>query len=101
VGLGLFFAVFALDVFTHFSGRIEMLLNLLIELIPSLVVLATALLAWRRPLIGAIACALMGIGYVAVAWGRFPFVTYGVIVGPLLVVAGLYGFHWLRRRKAA
>ncbi len=99
--MALFFALFALDVFSDFSEWGEILINLVIHLIPSLLVLGTALLAWRRPLIGTIACALMGIGYLVVAWGRFPLTTYVVIVGPLLLTASLYGFHWLGRRKAA
>lgn len=92
-----FISLFALDVFDGQHGFWQTALALAMHLIPTAVVLVFAALAWRWAWIGAIAFPALGTFYIATAWGRFPWLTYLIIAGPLVLVGVLFLLSWLRR----
>jgi hypothetical protein len=61
----LFISVFALDVFDKTSGIWNILLALLINLIPSFILIIILIISWKYELVGGIAFILFGLAYVA------------------------------------
>ena len=99
--LGILFAIFlslfALDVFSEGYGFRETIVALFMHLVPTFVVLIALAVAWRWEWVGAALFCGLAVFYVVMAWGRFPFGTYLVISGPLLLVGVLFLLNWLRR----
>jgi hypothetical protein len=93
----LFLGLFALDVFGEGHGFWGTLVALLMHLIPNFIVLAILVLAWRWEWVGALLFAGLGVFYIVWAWGRFPFITYVTISGPLFLVAILFLVGWMFR----
>ena len=99
--IALFSSVFALDVFTESKGFLESLTALVLHLVPTLLVVVLLVFAWRRELIGVIAFAGLAIAYVVVMWGRgFPWTTYAMISGALLLISVLFFLSWRQRMRA-
>jgi len=102
--LGMLFAIFlslfALDVFGEGYGFWEILVALFMHLIPTFIVLIALAVAWRREWVGAILFFGLALFYVAMAWGRFPFVTCLAISGPLLLVGVLFLLNWKYRDQS-
>ena len=97
----LFLSVFALDVFAETKGFLETLTALALHLVPTFLVVVLLVFAWRRELIGVIAFAGLAIAYVVVTWGRgFPWVTYVMISGALLLISVLFFLSWRQRSRA-
>jgi hypothetical protein len=97
----LFLALFALDVFSENSGA-AVIVPLLIHLIPSLVLLAAAAIAWKYDWFGALTYFGFAVWYVWSAGFDRPWSWYAAIVFPAVVVGTLYLASWmqLRRRRA-
>ena len=93
----LFISVFALDVFGEGNGFWGTALALVIHLIPTFLLVAILLLSWRREWIGGIVYLVLAFAYVVFTWGRFPWPTYAVIAGPLMVTSGFFLFDWFHR----
>lgn len=94
----LFLSLFALDVFTEYSG-FNFLLPLLIHLIPSVVLLVISLIAWKYDLVGAIAFLSFALLYIgSVGWDR-SWSWYAAIAAPSLLVSVLFLLSWLRKRR--
>lgn len=89
-----FISLFALDVFGAGYGFWETLLALAIHLIPTAILLLVAALAWRWEWVGALAYLGMAVWYVVGTGGRQHWTAYLVIVGSLLLLAGLYLLNW-------
>ena len=97
----LFLSVFALDVFGETKGFLETLTALVLHLVPTFFVVVLLVFAWRRELIGVIAFAGLAVAYVVVMWGRgFPWVTYVMISGALLLISVLFFLSWRQRLRA-
>lgn len=94
-----FLGLFAMDVLDESHGAREIAWGLLVHLIPTGLVLLVLAVSWRREWVGAIAYLGLAILYVAMFLGRFPWVTYVTISGPLLLMAGLFLINWLRRAE--
>jgi len=76
----------------------ETLIALVLHLVPTLIVVVLLVFAWRREMIGAIAFAGLAITYVVVMWGRgFPWATYAIISGALLLNSFLFFLSWRQR----
>lgn len=90
--VAIFLSLFALDVFNEGYSGSELLVALLMNLIPSFLVLVAVIVAWRNEKWGAIAFALLGLSYIIFAWGKFDLLTYIAISGPLFLIAGLFAF---------
>ena len=93
----LFMSLFALDVFDETNGVLQTLGAFVVHLTPTFLVVVLLVLAWRWELIGAVAFAGLAVTYVVMMWGRFPFVTYATIAGPLLLISGLFFLSWRQR----
>ena len=90
----MFISVFALDVFKESEGFLVTTIALLMHLVPSFMVLAVLLIAWRWEWFGTLAFTALGVFYVVYFWGRFPLSTYATIAGPLFVLAVLFSVNW-------
>lgn len=90
----LFISIFALDVFSEARGIASIASALMMHLIPTLLVVALLVLAWRWEWIGAVGFVGLGALYILIFWGRFPLSVYATIAGPLLVIGTLFGFNW-------
>ena len=99
-----FLSLFALDVFGEHSGFWQTALALTMHLVPSFVLIAALVLAWRWEWIGA---ALFGTaGMMHVAWVvsmsrpvpaavRLNWIL--IIAGPAFAIAGLFLANWVKR----
>ena len=94
-----FVSLFALDVFGEGFGFWQTIIALVMHLIPTYVVVTALVLAWRWEWVGAILFTGLGVFYVAGTWGRFPWVTYLSIAGPLFLVGVLFGVNWVYRAE--
>jgi hypothetical protein len=101
--LGLLFAafigLFALDVFGEGYGFWETIAALFIHLVPTWILLVILALAWRWEWIGAVAFAALGVAYIVMAWGKFEWLTYLLISGPLFLMGALFLVNWLLRKQ--
>ena len=93
-----FLSIFAFDVFDEGHGFWKTALALAIHLIPALILLAALALCWRWEWIGAILFPALGVFYLVATWGRFPWFTYAVIAGPLLLLGMLFLLSWRLRK---
>lgn len=97
----LFISMFALDALGHGHGFWKTALDLLKHLIPSFLLLAMVVLAWRWQWIGTvISSAMLGL----FLWWNFNFrhnvpSAVLVIAGPLALMAVLYLVSWLKRAE--
>ncbi len=96
--LGILFAafigLFALDIFNEGYGFWEALAGFLIHLLPTYLILIAVALGWRWEWLGALLFAALGIAYVVMAWGQFPWTTYLILTGPAFLVAALFLVSW-------
>jgi di/tricarboxylate transporter len=95
----LFLGLFALDVFEGDQSLIKKLGGFLIHLIPNFVLILVLIVSWKQEWVGTIAYTIVGIIYIVMFWGRFPFVTYLTISGPLFLIAVLFWLNWINRKK--
>ncbi len=106
-----FLSLFALDVFQPGGSPLQTALALVIHLIPSLILLAAVILAWRWEWVGALVFGTAGL-WMLYAVGVKPLLFHQgalgpqiassfVIAGPALLIAVLFLVGWLIRRRAA
>jgi hypothetical protein len=98
-----FLSMFALDVFDEHLGFWRTALALAMHLIPSLVLVAALVLAWRWEWIGAALYGAAGLLYIAwvVSMSRpvpppVRVVWALLIAGPALLIASLFLANWLK-----
>jgi hypothetical protein len=96
-----FLSLFALDVFGQQLGFWQTVLALTMHLIPSFVLIAALILAWRWEWIGAVLYAAAGLLYVVwvVSMSRpvppgMRFIWALTIAGPAFLIAGLFLADW-------
>jgi hypothetical protein len=99
-----FLSLFALDVFDGHLGFWQTALALTMHLIPSFVLIAALVLAWRWEWIGAALYAAAGLLYVwwVVSMSRpvppaMRLIWILTIAGPAFAIAGLFLANWLKR----
>jgi len=98
VAFVLFLSLFALDVFGEYSGW-QAVLGFFIHLLPSLVLLAVALISWKYDLVGAVAFLGFAVFYVFMAGFDRPWSWYAGISGPATIVGILFLLSWLQKRN--
>jgi hypothetical protein len=101
IAFAVFLSIFALDVFNEAHGVWRITLALAIHLIPSALVVAALIVAWRWELAGAMLFAFLTALFV---WSKSPthFMHWSMVLGiplPLLVIAGLFLADWIERPK--
>ncbi len=94
-----FISIFAADAFGEGDGFWSTTLRLLLHLIPTATILATLAISWHREWVGGILFTALGVLYLILFWGRFPWSVYVTISGPLFVVGVLFLINWLCRAK--
>ena len=87
-----FLSLFALDAFAEGGSLRETLAAFVIHLLPAWVLVATVVLAWRRPWIGGVVFTALAVLYAVTTLNRPDWIL--VIAGPLLLVGGLYFWSW-------
>jgi uncharacterized membrane protein len=94
-----FLSIFALDVFGEGRGFWETALALVMHLIPVFLVVLVLVIAWRWEWVGAVLFCALGLLYIVLFWGRFPWFTYAAISGPLFAVGILFLINWRFRSE--
>lgn len=94
-----FISMFALDVFQENRGFWNTTIALLMHLILTGLLLILLAFSWRWEWIGALFFPALGAFYIIAFWGRFPWQTYLIMVGPLVLVGVLFLLGWLRRAE--
>jgi len=93
----LFISLFALDAFEGPGGAGQKLAAFAMHLVPTAMVVAALLVAWRWEGIGALLFIGLGTYYLASSWGHSRWDAYLAIAGPLLLAGLLFLLSWLRR----
>jgi len=99
IAFALFISLFALDVFSEGYNFWKTVLALMIHLTPTVVIVAVLAVSWRWEWVGGILFILFGAFYIVEVWGRFPWVTYLVISGPLFLIGVLFLINWFYREE--
>ncbi|NMC47596.1 MAG: hypothetical protein GYA52_12295 [Chloroflexi bacterium] len=98
IGFTIFLSLFALDAFENGLSIGEMLLGFLIHMIPSFVLIAILLIAWKWEIPGGLLYVGAGIFYLVMARGMH-WSTYLLISGPLFLDGILFFLHHFLFRK--
>lgn len=93
-----FLSLFALDVFGAYEGW-ALVLALFMHLLAPLIVLAAAIIAWKRELFGAIVFIFFALYYVWAVGVHMHWSIYVTIAGPAALISILYFVSWLQKRK--
>ena len=93
----LFISLFALDAFSEGHSLFKMMLAFLIHLIPTWIIIITIIISWKREWIAAMVFIILGVAYIIIARGKFPFSVYLLISGPLFIIGILYWLNWIER----
>ena len=94
-----FTSLFAMDVFEESKDFWQLLTALFMHLIPVLIMIVILLFSWKWEWLGGVLFSLVGILYIITNWGRFPFLTYALIAGPLFITGILFALNWIYRAK--
>jgi hypothetical protein len=94
-----FISVFAFDVFTKGYGILKAIIALLIHLIPTGIVVIALLISWRWEWAGAILFSALAVFYLVWSWGKFPWIAYLAMSGPLFLVGVLFLINWVYRTE--
>jgi hypothetical protein len=94
-----FISMFALDVFGEHRGFWQTVLALLMHLIPTALLLLALAISWRWEWFGAVLFPALGVFYMVSTWGRFPWLTYLLISGPLFLLGALFLINWMLRAE--
>ena len=94
----LFLSLFALDVFSEYTGW-SIVLPLLIHLAPALLLLVAVAIAWKYDLFGTYVFFGFALWYVWSAGLDRPWSWYAFIAGPAALVGALFLAHWLYARR--
>ena len=77
----------------------KLLLDFFIHMLPVIFLVVLLIISWKIPWVGAIAFNATGLAYVILYWGKFSFVTYLGIVGPMFVVGIFFALNWMLRNE--
>jgi len=92
-----FLSIFAFDVFEGDQRWWQTAIALFMHLIPSFVLLALTIIAWKRDLVGAVTFIGAAILYAWLIGIDRPISWYLVISGPALIVGILYLANWQQK----
>jgi hypothetical protein len=94
----LFISLLALDVFCADHGFWQTLIALAIHLIPTVIIVAALLLAWRWERIGTLIFFALGGAYMILARGNLQAILF--ISGPLVLIGILFFIDWCANRQS-
>ena len=98
LAFALLIAAFAADVFGEGRPFGWVMIALIMHLIPSIVVAAIAVVAWKYEWFGATAAGFLALLYFLTKGSALPWYDTVFIAGPLAVIALLYGVNAFRHR---
>jgi hypothetical protein len=90
-----FVSLFALDVFGEDYDFWETLVALLMHLIPTGIILVGLAISWRWEWVGGVLFVALGVFYFVMTRGRFDWLTYLLMSGPLFLIGVLFLLNWL------
>lgn len=90
----LFISIFAADAFGQGHSFWQTLVDLSMHLLPSFVLLAAVVLAWRWPWVGTLAFWGFAIQYLIVFGGSFPWSVYVLLMGLPILIGLLFLMDW-------
>lgn len=93
-----FLSLFSFDVFEEFKGW-QTILAFLIHMLPALILLAVAIIAWKHELVGTVVFIAAAIFYVAAVGFSRPWSWYAFVSGPAALVGILYFLSWFQKRS--
>jgi Na+/proline symporter len=102
--LAAFMALFSLDVFDSQAAFGQKMLGLLIQNIPSLILLLVLLLTWKRPFLGGIIFGVLAVLFVvaiAIYFTKFLIVDTIAFAVPMIIGSLLFFMAYYRMRKTA
>jgi len=82
--------VFAADVFSKNQHISQILIDLVLHLIPTVIVLLLVVIAHQRPMVGSIIFGVMALTYIITGWSGMHWSAHLLIAGPLLLMSILY-----------
>ncbi len=94
----LFLSLFALDVFSEYSGW-TIVLPLLIHLIPSFILLIVIAISWRYEIVGAVVFLGFALFYIYAVGLDRPWSWYVGISCPAAIVGILFFLSWISKKK--
>jgi hypothetical protein len=92
-----FISIFAMDVFDENHGLWQTLLALTMHLIPTCLIVVILIVSWRWEIVGGILFNALAVAYIVWAWGRFDWMAYAFISGPLFITGILFLLNWRYR----
>lgn len=100
----LFLALFSLDVFEPGMSIGQMLIGFFMHNIPSMVLAAVLIIAWKYEIVGGIAYILAGLLYIFMLFFRNQFQLYMIswsltIAGPAFFIGALFLAGWFKKKK--
>ena len=98
IAFAVFLSLFALDVFNETHGFGQTALALLIHLVPTAIVVAVLIVAWRWEWIGAVLYAAAAAFYASRVLPKHPSWALTIAL-PLLAIAALFLVNWLKRSE--
>jgi hypothetical protein len=94
-----FVSVFALDVFGQGYGFWKTILALSMHMIPTAIIILFLAISWRWEWVGGVLYIALGILYIVMFRGRFPWSVYVVMSGPLFLVGILFLIYWRYKKE--
>ncbi len=91
----LFISLFALDSFGGDESIWKQIGHFLIHLIPTYILVAAIVFAWRWEWVGAAVFILLGIWHLMVSWGRLHWSAYIIIDGLTFFIGILFLTSWI------
>lgn len=67
------------------------------KLLPTLIILLLLFLSHRWAFIGAITFNLVGLIYISYNWGKYPFISFIGVTGPMFIVGFFFLVNWIYR----
>jgi hypothetical protein len=95
-----FISLFALDVFNGEDSLSYQMLAFLIHMIPSFILIALLLVAWKWQLVGGILYIIAGLIYL-IFTGGMPLLVYVIICGPAFLIGALFISNHFVEKKAS
>lgn len=98
IAFACFISMFALDVFGDHLGFWRTILALALHLIPTFIMAAAIVIAWRWEWVGAAIFGALAALYIVITLPRHHLDWILFIAGPALLVAALYLVDWIKRK---
>lgn len=92
-----FLSIFSFDAYNENAGFWMNAFAFFMHLIPVWIMLAVLAVSWRYEWVGAFVFSLLGMVYIAWAWGRFPLSVYFLMAGPCFLISLLFYLGWHRK----